>query len=61
MDIEKYVMEYSNIGFQDLSDEDMSARLDFKTKSTYSNKTGKVDNSERVQMDEFWISQYPRR
>ena len=55
MDIEKYVMEYSNIVPKDLSDEVMSARLDFQT-STYSNKTGKVDNSdERVNMDEFWI------
>ena len=33
----------------------MNANLDFQT-STYSNKTGKVDNSdERVNMDEFWI------
>ena len=60
MDIDEYVMEYSNIVPKDLSDEVMSARnLDFQT-STYSNKTGKVDNSdERVNMDEFWIRQYP--
>ena len=55
MDIEKYIMEYSNMVSKDLSDEVMNANLDFQT-STYSNKTGKVDNSnERVNMDEFWI------
>ena len=55
MDIEKYVMEYSNMVSKDLSDKVMNANLDFQT-STYSNKTGKIDNSdERVNMDEFWI------
>ena len=52
MDIEKYVMEYSNIVPKDLSNEVMGSNLDFKI-STYANKTGKVDNSdERV----TWMS-----
>ena len=55
MDIEKYIMEYSNMVSKDLSDKVMGANLDYQT-STYSNKTGKIDNSdERVNMDEFWI------
>ena len=55
MDIEKYIMEYSNMVSKDLSDKVINANLDFQA-STYSNKTGKIDNSdERVNMDEFWI------
>ena len=55
MDIEKYIMEYVNMVSKDLSDKVMRANLDYQT-STYSNKTGKIDNSdERVNMDEFWI------
>ena len=55
MDIEKYIMEYSNMVPKDLTDEVMGSNLDFQ-KSTYANKTNKVDNSnERVNMDEFWI------
>ena len=55
MDIEKYIMEYSNIIPKDLTDEIMGANIDYQ-KSSYSNKTGTVDNSnERVNMDEFWI------
>ena len=40
MDIEKYIMEYSNMVPKDLTDEVMGSNLDFQ-KSTYANKTTK--------------------
>tara|TARA_B100001094_G_scaffold320954_1_gene367957 strand:- start:137 stop:679 length:543 start_codon:yes stop_codon:yes gene_type:complete len=55
MDVQKYIMNYSDVVPDELCKEIIGCTDTVFTPSTYSNHKGKVKSEERVRMDEFWV------